>query len=252
MRCVIITGVSRGLGAALARVLLDRGSVVLGVGRSAAPGLDGERWRFAECDLADVAGIDAALAPAFGALAGLAPRYACLVNNAAVVDPLGLTSMHDAAAIAGSLAINLAAPVALSALFLRAFPGPAVGRCVVNVSSGAARSAIAGAGLYCEAKAGLEMLTRVLAAENRDPGFRAVSLRPGVIDTDMQTTMRSQPESVVPGVAMFRDFKASGRLATAEDAAARIADRIVLGSPRSGAVYAWPDLDRPVEMPAAP
>ena len=55
--------------------------------------------------------------------------------------------------------------------------------------------------------------------------------------------MRSAASS---GVAMFRDFKASGRLATAEDAALRIADRIVLGNVRNGATYAWPDLDRPM------
>ena len=163
MRCVIVTGVSRGLGAALARVLLDRDAVVLGVGRSSAAGLEGERYRFAACDLADVAGIDAALAPAFGALSGLSPRSVCLVNNAATVEPVGLVAMHDGAAIDRSLAVNLAAPVALSALFLRAFADTAVERRIVNVSSGAARSAIAGESLYCAAKAGLEMLTKVLA-----------------------------------------------------------------------------------------
>ena len=83
MRCVIVTGVSRGLGAALARVLLDREAVVLGVGRSSAAGLEGERYRFAPCDLADVAGIDAALAPAFGALSGLSP---CLLYTSDAAD----------------------------------------------------------------------------------------------------------------------------------------------------------------------
>ncbi len=246
MRCVIVTGVSRGLGAALARVLLERDAVVLGVGRSSPAGLEGERYRFAACDLADVAGIDAALAPAFGAIAGLAPRSVCLVNNAATVEPVGLVAMHDGTGIARSLAVNLAAPVALSALFLRAFADSAVERRIVNVSSGAAHSAIAGESLYCAAKAGLEMLTKVLAAEVRDATFRAVSLRPGVIDTDMQTVMRAQDERTLPGVAMFRDFKASGRLATAEDAALRIVERIVLGNVRNGATYAWPDLDRPL------
>ena len=246
MRCVIVTGVSRGLGAALARVLLGREAVVLGVGRSSAADLQGERYRFVQCDLADVPGIDAALAPAFGALAGLAPRSVCLVNNAATVEPVGLVEMHDGDAVARSLAVNLAAPVALSGLFLRAFADPAVERRIVNVSSGAARSAIAGESLYCAAKAGLEMLTKVLAAEVRHATFRAVSLRPGVIDTDMQTVMRAQDERSLPGVAMFRGFKSGGRLATPEDAALRIADRIVLGDVKHGATYSWPDLDRPL------
>ena len=132
MRCVIVTGVSRGLGAALARVLLGREAVVLGVGRSSAADLQGERYRFVQCDLADVPGIDAALAPAFGALAGLAPRSVCLVNNAATVEPVGLVEMHDGDAVARSLAVNLAAPVALSGLFLRAFADPAVERRIVT------------------------------------------------------------------------------------------------------------------------
>lgn len=250
MRVVIVTGVSRGLGAALARALLDKGLTVLGVGRSSAPGLEGDRddsrYRFAACDLADVAGIDAALAPAFGALAGLAPRWVCLVNNAATTEPLGVTSRHDGAAIMRSLAVNLGAPVALAALFLRAFPDAAVERTIVNVSSGAARAAIAGSGLYCESKAGLEMLTRVLAVELQDSSFRAVSLRPGVIDTDMQTLAREQAEDVFPSVAMFRKFHADRRLVAPDVAAARIVDKVILGRLRNGAVYAWPELEKPL------
>lgn len=247
MRCVIVTGVSRGLGAALAHVLLERGATVLGVGRSSAPGLVGDRYRFAACDLADVAGLDAALAPAFGALAALAPASCCLVNNAATTEPMGLTSMHDSAAVARSLAVNLVAPAALCGLFLRTFAEAAVERRIVNVSSGAARSAIAGLGLYCEAKAGLEMLTRVVAGEVEDARFAAVSLRPGVIDTDMQTAVRTRSEAEVPAVAMFRGFHADRRLVAPAVAAQKIADKIVLARKlANGATYAWPDLDRPM------
>jgi hypothetical protein len=245
MRCVIVTGVSRGLGAALARALLDRGVTVLGVGRSSAAGLEGERYRFAACDLADVGAIDAALAPAFGALSALEPRFVALVNNAARAGPAGRLSMHDGATVAGSLAVNLAAPVALCGLFLRAFPDAAIERRIVNVSSGAARSAIAGLGLYSSAKAGLEMLTRVLAEEIGDPRFAAVSLRPGVIDTDMQTAARAYTEDVLPAVAMFRGFHADRRLVAPDVAATKIVDKIVLGKLKNGVTYAWPDLDHP-------
>ena len=119
MDAVIVTGVSRGLGAALARELVERGATVLGVGRATAPGLENERYRFAACDLADVAGLDAALAPAFHALAALGPKRVCLVNNAATTDPAGLAPRHDSASVARSIAINLSAPSALCSLFLR-------------------------------------------------------------------------------------------------------------------------------------
>lgn len=248
MHCVIVTGVSRGLGAALARVLLERGATVLGVGRSSGPGLEGERYRFAACDFADAAGVDAAVGPAFGALAALPPTAVCLVNNAATTEPMGLSATHDSAAVARSLAVNLAAPAALCALFLRTFADPSVERRIVNVSSGAARTAIAGVGLYCEAKAGLEMLTRVIASEVGDARFAAVSLRPGVIDTDMQTAVRTRSETQVPAVAMFRAFHADRRLVSPKAAATKIADRIVLARKlANGATYAWPDLERPLD-----
>jgi NAD(P)-dependent dehydrogenase (short-subunit alcohol dehydrogenase family) len=60
----IVTGLSRGLGAALAAELLERGFTVVGVGRTSNPGLTGERYGFVCFDLADSAGIDTALVPA--------------------------------------------------------------------------------------------------------------------------------------------------------------------------------------------
>jgi benzil reductase ((S)-benzoin forming) len=85
----IVTGVSRGLGAALAGELLRRGLVVLGIGRASHPGLEGDRYRFAEIDLADSAQIDSVLAPAFEALKARRPASVCLLNNAATLDSIG-------------------------------------------------------------------------------------------------------------------------------------------------------------------
>ena len=91
------------------------------------------------------------------------------------------------------------------------------------------------------------MLTRTLAADVTDPRFAAVSLRPGVLDTDMQTRARSQSPDEFPAVAMFRAFHADRRLVAPDVAAAKFADKIVL-APKlaNGATYAWPDLDKPV------
>ena len=90
------------------------------------------------------------------------------------------------------------------------------------------------------------MLTRVLAMEQNDAAFRAVSLRPGVIDTDMQTLARGQSEDVLPSVAMFRKFHADRRLVAPDVAAAKIVDKVILGKLRHGATYAWPELEKPV------
>ena len=73
MHTAIVTGVSRGLGAALAAALLERDFAVLGVGRGSHPRLTGERYRFARFDLADAAGVDETLGPELSALAHAKP-----------------------------------------------------------------------------------------------------------------------------------------------------------------------------------
>lgn len=238
----IVTGVSKGLGEAIARCLVERGYRVLGVGRSSSKRLDGSGYRFAACDLADVPGIETALAGPFADLAAASLTSVCLFNNAAMAGPVGVLGHVDAAAIAMSLAVNLAAPAAIANLFCRVFAGTSVDARIINVSSGAAQSAIPGAALYSVAKAGLEMLTRSLAVEHVSPRFRAITLRPGVIDTPMQTFMREQPGERLPSVGMFIDFHAAGRLVAPDVAAARIVERLVLGAVEHGRTYSYAEL----------
>ena len=211
-RVVIVTGVSRGLGEALAVDLLGRGCSVIGVGRSDSDRLRHERYRFVACDLSGATAIDAALAQVFHDLAQKQWDAICLVNNAATAAPAGVIGHLAAAELASSLALNLTAPLVLANLFCRTFVDTTVERRIVNVSSGAAQSAITGGGPYSIAKAGLEMLTQQLTAEHTDASFRAITIRPGIIDTGMQTFMRSRSATELPSVGMFRDFHQSGRL----------------------------------------
>jgi NAD(P)-dependent dehydrogenase (short-subunit alcohol dehydrogenase family) len=88
-RAAIVTGVSRGLGAALGGELLDRGFTVLGIGRASNPGLTSDRNRFVHCDLADSAGIDTTLAPTLEGLKDRRPVSVRLLNNAATVGGVG-------------------------------------------------------------------------------------------------------------------------------------------------------------------
>ena len=242
MHAAIVTGVSRGLGAALARALLERGFVVLGVGRSTPPQLDGARYRFARFDLARVERIDEALAPAFAALAQARPASVCLVNNAALAGPVGTLGKLAAGEIASSLAVNLAAVVALTNLFCLVFTDPALPRRVINVSSGAAQNPLSGEGVYCAAKAGVEMITRVLGTERNETSFRSIAVRPGVIDTDMQAFARSQSPDVLPSVELFKGFHRDGRLIPPAVVAAKIVDRLIVGEVEHGRTYSYAEL----------
>jgi len=242
MRAAIVTGVSRGLGEALAHALLARGYWVVGVGRASAGRLAGPNYRFVSADLAQAARIDAALGAPFAELAAGRPEYACLINNAAVGTPVGIHGRMTSGDIAESLAVNLAAPAALCNLFCRVFADDAVERRIINVSSGAASNAMAAMSGYCVAKAGLEMLTRVLAVEKRGERFRAVTVRPGIIDTGMQEEMRSQPAAVLPGVALFVGFHKGGQLVPPDTTARVIVDKLVVAPVEHGRTYTYQEL----------
>ena len=138
--------------------------------------------------------------------------------------------------------MNLVAPVTLSNLFCRVFAADAIERRIINVSSGAAQSTLPGESLYCVAKAGLEMLTRSLAAEHSSPRFRAITLRPGIIDTQMQAFARSQPKTRMPSVDLFKGFHAGKQLVAPDVVAHKVVDRLVLGPVEHGRTYSYAEL----------
>ena len=242
MLSVIVTGVSQGLGEALSRELLARGASVLGIGRKSSPRVTGDAYEFVECDLADVARIAAIVGPAFGQIAARTPNSICLVNNAATLDPVGVIGSIDADAVARSVCVNLTAPIVLANLFCRTFTNDTVERRILNVSSGAAQSAIAGESLYSIAKAGLEMLTRSLAAERPSRTLRAITLRPGIIDTPMQAFARSQPRERLPSVDLFQGFHHAGQLVAPDVVARKVIERLVLGPIEHGRTYSYAEL----------
>ena len=244
MHAAIVTGVSRGLGEALAAELLRRGMGVIGVGRTSSEKLRGEHYRFIECDLAHADPMMQVLAPALRELADRRPKAVTLINNAAVPGPVGPTGRLDAREIELALATNIAAPLLLADVFLRAFPDDTVERRIINISSGAAQRALAGSAVYGMSKAAIEMLTLSLAADHASPRFRAIALRPGIFETGMQQFMRSRDPAEFASVELFRGFKEQGLLKDPADVAERIVARLVLEPVDHGRIYLHTDLDR--------
>jgi NAD(P)-dependent dehydrogenase (short-subunit alcohol dehydrogenase family) len=188
--------------------------------RAARGGAPLEQWAL------DVAAADAA--PRLEAWLRRLPadrfERAVLINNAGVLGRVGPVENMDAATLANVLRVGLEAPALLTAAFLRVTRAWRTERRVLNVSSGAGRSAIAGWAGYCAAKAGLDHLTRVLALDEAllpNPA-RIVSLAPGIIDTDMQAELRASDPDAFPDLARFREFKAGGQLVAPELAARRL------------------------------
>jgi NAD(P)-dependent dehydrogenase (short-subunit alcohol dehydrogenase family) len=81
------------------------------------------------------------------------------------------------------------------------------GGVLVNITSGAALGGYAGWGAYCMGKAAVDRLTECVQLEEASLGLRAYAVAPGVIDTDMQRTVRALDEERFPLVEKFRQLK---------------------------------------------
>jgi len=221
MKKVIVTGHTRGLGAAIAAELQSRGLAVLGLarGRSTLAGIEQ-----AEVDMADSAALQAWLAgPALrDFLADADAAY--LVNNAGVVTPVGPLAAQDPAAVLQAVMLNVGAPLALAAAFVQAAPEST--RRILHISSGAGRNAYPGWAVYCATKAALDQHARAVQLDG-DPQVLAVSLAPGVIDTDMQAAIRATPGANFPLRERFVELKDTGGLTSPEDCARNLADYLL-------------------------
>jgi len=222
----ILTGHSRGLGAALAANLLSRGIATLGLSRKtlSSLGQSGDLLSEVEIDLAD----DVALRKW---LAGQALHQfiagadtILLINNAGIVQPIGPSESQDLGLIAKAVSLNVTAPLTLMAA-LAALRGKAELR-VTHISSGAGRKGYAGWNIYCATKAALDHHARA-ALEDNSAGIRICSLAPGIIDTDMQQELRDTAPEKFPLHADFVALKNDGVLARPADAAAKMVSYIL-------------------------
>ena len=185
----LVTGGSRGIGLAVAKELLDAGANVMITARTGieeALATLGGNAAGVVCDVADYAQAEAAVAATVEKFGGLS----ILINNAGVIDPIGLVAESDPARWAQNININLTGAYHMARAVL---PGmiAAGGGAIVNVSSGAAHRPLEGWSAYCSGKAGVAMLTRALHLETNGQGIRTFGFAPGTVDTDMQVKIRA-------------------------------------------------------------
>jgi NAD(P)-dependent dehydrogenase (short-subunit alcohol dehydrogenase family) len=232
-RTALVTGAGRGIGRAIAVELARRGARLALLARSAGQ-LDETAGLVRSCGSeayvlpADLGDREAPGRVARRVLDDFGP-VDILVNNAAVVWPLGPSVSIDPAAWVQSFDLNVAAPMALTFALLPDQLRQGWGR-VVNVSSGvvARPGSMVGGNAYVTAKTALEAHTVNLAAEVRGTGVTANVFRPGSVDTGMQAWIRGQEPAAI-GPALHERFTrsyAEGALITPEHSARALVDRL--------------------------
>ena len=222
----ILTGASRGLGAAMAEQLLKTGHRLVTLSRHTASlwvvtGSDLEQW---EMDLADPAPAAVRLEQWLATQHPNALASATLINNAAALSTPAPLEHQSSDELSRGLRVGLEAPLLLSAAFLRATAGWTLPRKLLFISSGLGRRAMAGSAAYCAIKAGMDHLARSIAMEQEahTNGAKAVSLAPGVIDTDMQVQLRGADPKLFPAGANFMALKNEGKLDSPAQAATKV------------------------------
>ena len=180
----ILTGASRGLGAAIAEQLLLPANVLLCLSRqrsdtlAAKAAAAGSRCKQWQVDLAQPIEAAARLQAWLMGLDGHRFASATLINNAAGLTRIGAIDDCADAELSAALRVGLEAPMLLTAAFLRATRAWPAAKRVLNISSGLGRRAMAGQASYCAVKAGLDHFTRALALdEAQRPG--GAGARPG-------------------------------------------------------------------------
>ncbi|MCI4660783.1 MAG: SDR family oxidoreductase [Neomegalonema sp.] len=193
-KTALITGASRGIGAAAARSLAKAGAKVVLAARSAqtitelAQRLDdeGHHALAIPCDVANYQSVEAAMRftqDSFGSVD-------IVVNNAGVIEPIA--RIEDSDPLSWDLAIDINVKGVYhgvrAALPIMQAQGSGT---IVNISSGAATSALEGWSHYCASKAAVLSLTRVAHKELAGSGIRVIGLSPGTVATDMQVAIKA-------------------------------------------------------------
>jgi NAD(P)-dependent dehydrogenase (short-subunit alcohol dehydrogenase family) len=212
-RIVLVTGGTRGIGAAIATAFLERGDTVAVCGRREPeePPRHGEsEAEFLAADVRDPEGA-AALVESVLDRHG---RLDVLINNAGGTAPGPAAEMSSRSA-AAVVDLNLMAPFFVAQRANAAMQAQAEGGTMINIGSVAALRPAEGTAMYAAAKAGLEVLTRALALE-WGPKVRVNLVTPGVVETE--GSARHYGGEV--GLDAVRGVIPAGRMARPEDIAA--------------------------------
>jgi benzil reductase ((S)-benzoin forming) len=212
----VITGGSRGIGAALALHLAHQDHPVLIIGRNqnALDNIAKQNTHIQTC-VADIA-TQSGRESIFNQLEKKT-NIKALIHNAGMIDPIAPMQTLSPEAWRAMIEINLNAPFFLTQAL---YPKLTNAR-VLHIGSGAAHFPVQGWAPYCVSKAGLAMLTRSWQLEC--PDMATASVMPGIVKTDMQAHIRAAEHQHPDKQQFFQNLYDNNQLITPETVASFLA-----------------------------
>ncbi|MEH7440783.1 (S)-benzoin forming benzil reductase [Bacillus sp. JJ1122] len=249
MKYAVITGASRGLGAAAAQQLLAEGISVISIARHENTELKqvaaeaGTGYSHYSCNLGSEEQVQNVFSEITETILKDAEKI-FVINNAGVIEPIEVAGELDSSLVMNNVQVNLTAPILICNLILQKAKKTAVEIVIANVTSGAAERPIHGWSIYCSTKAAINMFTMTagLELEKAESNSKIIAFSPGIMDTDMQATIRSSSEEAFADLKTFKNYKESGSLRSPETVAGALV-KLLLGSQlENGKVYKVNDL----------
>ena len=236
MKLAIVTGASKGLGRALIDPLIKKNYLTIGCGRSFCQ-LSKEAIYF-QTDLALVPEFIKDFDNIWSLVEGKSFQEIILINNAALLKPIGRLEKCNALELVKQLKVNTIAPLLINQWLLQKtqnFSGRVVS---IGVSSGAAVNPCPESSGYCMSKAAVPMMSRCLAEEekytiHKQRKFEIWDFSPGTMDTEMQELIRTEGNENYSHIKKCLDLKNKGNLKNP----ALVAQQLValLGRPQENA-----------------
>lgn len=218
----IITGSSKGIGLGLVQHLIQMpNNRVIGISRTKTE-IEHPNFTQVTCDMSEIESLSGILEKVFPT--GTFSRVV-LVNNAGTIGEIAHVGALSTDMIAKVFSINTVAPAILMNAFVSKYASYRhAERVIINISSGAATKPIDGWAMYSASKAAINAMSQTAQkeAELKETGIRVFALAPGVVDTDMQATIRQSEEESFSQLKRFRKLKEDNALSTPTEVAEKI------------------------------
>ncbi|WLR55677.1 (S)-benzoin forming benzil reductase [Mesobacillus subterraneus] len=249
MNYAIVTGASRGLGASAAQEFISKGIPVITVSRNENSALKQAAdnavisYTHYSCDLSSAQQVQSVFANICEEVFQHAENV-YVINNAGVIEPIEVAGELDTSLVQTNIQVNLTAPILISNIFLQKAKENSSRVIIANVTSGAGERPIQGWSIYCSTKAAVNMFTMTagLELESNGDSSKVIAFSPGLMDTDMQVTIRSSSEEAFADIDTFRNYKESGSLRSPDTVAGALVKLVLSENLENGKIYKVNDL----------